>query len=61
MNDIVSKPDSLATKADLLATTADLERAVEKLTLSLTIRLGGMLALGFIAIAVLEWICPGTR
>jgi hypothetical protein len=64
MNDVDSKPDSLATKSDLLATKVDLELAFQNLILSLTIRPGSMLVAGFVVIAVLEWIeatCLGTR
>ena len=64
MNDVVSKPDSLATKGDLLATKADLELAVQKMTMSLTIHLGSIIVAGFVVIAVLERIDAtflGTR
>jgi hypothetical protein len=63
MNDVLSKPDSLA-KGDLLATKPDLELAVQNMTMSLTIRLGSIIVAGFVVIAVLERIDAtflGTR
>ena len=52
MAELATKVD-LATKADLRATTADLEAAFEALTWRLTVRLGGILIAGLIAIGLL--------
>jgi hypothetical protein len=53
MTEVATKVDLAATKADLRATTADLEAAIELATLRLTVRLGGILIAGFVAMALL--------
>jgi hypothetical protein len=54
MTELASKADLVAaTKADLRATTADLEAAIEALTWRLTVRLGGILIAGLIAMGLL--------
>jgi hypothetical protein len=53
MTEVATKADLAATKADLRATTADLKAAFELATLRLTVRLGGILIAGFIAIGLL--------
>jgi hypothetical protein len=42
-----------ATKADLAATKADLKAAIELATLRLTVRLGGILIAGLVAMGLL--------
>ena len=53
MTEVATKADLAATKADLRATAAALEAAIELATLRLTVRLGGILIAGFVAIALL--------
>jgi hypothetical protein len=52
VTEVATKADLAATKADLRATTADLKAAFELATLRLTVRLGGILIAGFIAMAL---------
>jgi hypothetical protein len=47
-----AKADPPATSADLMATMDDLEAAIEAQTWRLTVRLGGILIAGFIAMAL---------
>jgi hypothetical protein len=42
----------VATKADLAATKADLRAVIELATLRLTVRLGGILIAGFVAMGL---------
>jgi hypothetical protein len=53
MTEVATKADLAATKADLRATTAALEATIELTTLRLTIRLGGILIAGFVAMGLL--------
>jgi hypothetical protein len=53
MTEVATKADLAATKADLRATTADLEAAIELVTLRLTVRLGGILIAGLVAMGLL--------
>jgi hypothetical protein len=53
MTEVATKADLAATKADLRATTVGLEAAIELATLRLTVRLGGILIAGFVAIGLL--------
>ena len=53
MIELVTKQDLLAVRQDLLATKQELETAMENLGLRLTVRLGGLLALGIGALAAL--------
>jgi hypothetical protein len=53
MTEAATKADLAATKADLRATTADLEAAIELATLRLTVRLGGILIAGLVAMGLL--------
>jgi hypothetical protein len=52
MTEVATKADLAATEADLRATTANLKAAIELATLRLTVRLGGILVAGFIAMAL---------
>jgi hypothetical protein len=52
VTELATKADLAATKADLLATTANLKAVFEAQTWRLTIRLGGILIAGFVAMAV---------
>jgi hypothetical protein len=53
MTEVATKADLAATKAELRATTADLKAAIELATLRLTIRLGGILIAGLVAMGLL--------
>jgi hypothetical protein len=53
MTEVATKADLAATEADLRATTAYLQAVIELATLRLTVRLGGILIVGFVAIALL--------
>ena len=53
MTEVATKADLAATEADLRATTADLKAAIELATLRLTVRLGGILIAGLIAMGLL--------
>jgi hypothetical protein len=53
MTEAATKADLAATEADLKATTADLKAAFELATLRLTVRLGGILIAGFVAMGLL--------
>jgi hypothetical protein len=53
MIEVATKADLLATKADLVATTADLRAALEAQTERLTVILGGILIVGFAAMALI--------
>jgi hypothetical protein len=53
MTEVATKADLVATEADLRATTADLKAAIELTTLRLTVRLGGILIAGFVAMGLL--------
>jgi hypothetical protein len=52
MIELATRADLAATTADLRATTAALEVAIELATLRLTVRLGGILVAGFVAMAL---------
>jgi hypothetical protein len=54
MIELVTKQDLQAVRQDLLATKQELQAAMDTLTLRLTVRLGGMIAAGIGALALLQ-------
>jgi hypothetical protein len=54
MTELVTKQDLLLIKQDLLSTKQELQAAMDTLTLRLTVRLGGMIAAGIGALALLQ-------
>ena len=63
MTEVATKSDLAATKAELRATTVDLKAAIELATLRLTVRLGGILiagliAMGFVLFGSIPFLAP---